>query len=139
MSLDLSAAKDLSQEKLEALIEMMFLAASADGAFSDTERAEFAKSVESLTAGGIAGKQLEDLLGRAKLALDASDRAERLGSVKRRLPEPEARKLALGLAIQVSAADGIIRTSEREMILETAETLEIDRDEAADLVKALAG
>jgi len=40
----------------------------------------------------------------------------------------------LSLAIQVTAADGIIRTSERELIMDTAEALEIDRDEAADLV-----
>ena len=39
--------------------------------------------------------------------------------------------------VQVTAADGIIRTSERELILETAETLDIDRDEAADLVRDL--
>jgi hypothetical protein len=33
------------------------------------------------------------------------------------------------------AADGIIRTSERELILDLAEGLEIDRDRAADMVK----
>jgi tellurite resistance protein len=37
----------------------------------------------------------------------------------------------------VTAADGIIRTSERELILETAVALEIDQDEAADLVLKL--
>ena len=45
--------------------------------------------------------------------------------------------MALSLAIQVTAADGIIRTSERELIMETAEALEIDPGEAADLVKKL--
>jgi uncharacterized tellurite resistance protein B-like protein len=139
MSLDMSAVKGLPEPKLEALIEMMFLAASADGEFSDVEREHFAKSVESLTEGRIVGDALEQLLRRAKQALDESDRLARLQSVKQRLPEPQARTVALGLAIQVAAADGIIRTSERELILDTAETLEIDRDEAADLVKALAG
>ena len=42
------------------------------------------------------------------------------------------------MAIQVTAADGIIRTSERELIMETADALEVDRDEAADLVRKLA-
>jgi uncharacterized tellurite resistance protein B-like protein len=139
MSLDMSAVKGLPEPKLEALIEMMFLAASADGEFSDVEREHFAKSVESLTEGRIVGDALEQLLRRAKQTLDESDRLARLQSVKQRLPEPQARTVALGLAIQVAAADGIIRTSERELILDTAETLEIDRDEAADLVKALAG
>ena len=139
MSLDLSAAKGLPRPKLEALIEMMFLAASADGEFSSEERAQFAQSVEALTDGALDAAALEQLLTRAKADLDASDRAARLQSVKERLPEADARKVALGLAIQVTAADGIIRTSERELIMETAEALEIDTGEAADLVKSLAG
>jgi tellurite resistance protein len=39
------------------------------------------------------------------------------------------------MAIQVTAADGILRTSEREFILDLAEALDVDRDEAADLVR----
>jgi len=38
-------------------------------------------------------------------------------------------------AVLDTAADGIIRTSERELILDVADALEIDRDEAADLVR----
>jgi uncharacterized tellurite resistance protein B-like protein len=139
MSLDLSAAKGLPEPKLEALIEMMYLAASADGEFSSEERAHFAKSVEALTDGAMNAAALDKLLARAKADLDASDRTSRLHSVKERLPEADARKVALGLAIQVTAADGIIRTTERELIMETAEALEIDTGEAADMVKSLAG
>lgn len=128
----------LSNAKLEALVEMMFLAASADGDFSDVERAHFLKSVESLTSGRLDTPQLEGLLSGAKKELDAQGRAARLGAVKQRLPDAAARKVALSLAIQVTAADGVIRTSERELIMQTAEALEIDRDEAADLVIKLA-
>ncbi len=129
-----SVVSGLSNAKLEALVEMMFLAASADGDFSDVERQHFLQSVESLTDGRLAKPALEGLLERAKKDLEASGREARLAAVKERLPDPGARKVALSLAIQVTAADGIIRTSERELILETAEALEIDRDEAADLV-----
>jgi uncharacterized tellurite resistance protein B-like protein len=132
--IDASAVKGLSDAKLEALVEMMFLAASADGDFSEVERQHFLKSVESLTDGRLGKATLEALLTRAKQALDASGRESRLSAVKERLPDSGARKVALSLAIQVTAADGIIRTSERELILETAEALEIDRDEAANLV-----
>ena len=124
----------LSSAKLEALVEIMFLAASADGDFSDIERQHFLQSVESLTDGRLAKAALESLLERAKTDLESSGREARLDAVKARLPDPGARKVALSLAIQVTAADGIIRTSERELILETAEALEIDRDEAANLV-----
>ena len=42
-------AQALGEAKLEALIEAMYLAASADGEFSPVERAHFLKSIESLT------------------------------------------------------------------------------------------
>jgi uncharacterized tellurite resistance protein B-like protein len=131
---DANMVQGLSSAKLEALVEMMFLAASADGDFSDVEREHFLKSVESLTSGRLTKAQLEGLLKQAKHELEASGREARLAAVKERLPDRSARKVALSLAIQVTTADGIIRTSERELIMDTAEALEIDRDEAADLV-----
>lgn len=135
---DMTAAHDLPPPKLEALIETMFLAASSDGEFSEEEQTHFKKSLESLTSSRLSSDELDALLTRAKTELDAQGREARLDAVKARLPEPGVRKVALALAIQVTAADGIIRTSERELILETAEALEVDRDEAADLVKKLA-
>jgi uncharacterized tellurite resistance protein B-like protein len=137
-SIDMTAAQDLPPPKLEALIEMMYLAASADGEFSDVEQEHFKSSIESLTNKRVAGAELDQLMVRLKQELDAQGREARLTSVKERLPDPGARKVALSLAIQVTAADGIIRTSERELILETAEALDIDRDEAADMVTKLA-
>ena len=127
----------LGDTKLEALVEVMFLAASADDDFSDVEREHFVKSVESLTDGKIGQARLQVLVSDATAALEREGREARLASVKGRLPDAGSRRVALSLAIQVMAADGIIRTSERELILETAEALEIDRDEAANLVSKL--
>src|SRR5688572_12949635 len=109
---DATMVQGLSNAKLEALVEMMFLAASADGDFSDVEREHFLKSVESLTSGRLAKAQLEGLLTQAEQGLGASGREARLSAVKERLPDAAARRVALSLAIQVTAADGIIRTSE---------------------------
>ena len=136
--LDKSGITGLGEEKLFALVEMMFLAASADGEFSESERKYFVEGIESLTDGRLGRPKLEELLSRAKNDLAAQGREARLQNVKARLPDARARKVALALAIQVTAADGIIRTSERELILETAEALEIDRDEAANMVRDLA-
>ena len=91
----------LGDAKLEALVEVMLLAASADGDFSEVERNHFVKSVESLTDGRIAGKRLETLISEANLALERDGREARLASVKARLPEANARRVALSLAIQV--------------------------------------
>jgi tellurite resistance protein len=127
----------LGEAKLEALIEAMYLAASADGEFSPVERAHFLKTMESLTNGRLPTARLAQLVAEASDALEHEGRAARLLSVKSRLPDAGSRRVALSLAIQVTAADGIIRTSERELILETAQVLEIDRDEAANLVSTL--
>src|SRR5258706_16224837 len=137
-TIDMTDAHDLPPPKLEALIEIMFLAASADGEFSDVELQHFRKSLETLTNDRIADPDLDKLLARIKADFGKEGREARLKAVKERLPDAGARRVALSLAIQVTAADGIIRTSERELILETAEALDIDRDQAADLVVKLA-
>ena len=131
---DPAFVRDFDDPKLEALTEMMFLAAFADGEFSDEEREHFQQSVESLTDGRFAGKKFDVFFARVQNSLEEDGRDKRLQSVKERLPDPNTRKVALSLAIQVTAADGIIRTSERELIMDTAEALDIDRDVAADLV-----
>ena len=130
-------AQALGEAKLEALVEAMYLAASADGEFSPVERAHFLQTMESLTNGRLPTARLAQLVAEAGEALEQEGRAARLLSVKSRLPDAGSRRVALSLAIQVTAADGIIRTSERELILETAQVLEIDPDEAASLVSAL--
>jgi len=129
--------RDFDDPKLQALLETMVLAAFADGEFSAEEQAHFAKSVESLTDGSLGGARLEAMLGQVLAAWKGQGSEARLASIKERLPDAGARKVALSLAIQVTASDGIIRTSEREMLFDMAEGLDIDRDEAADLVVKL--
>lgn len=129
--------RDFESPKLEAIIEVMFLAAFADGDFGEEERVHFLASIESLTDRHVQGETLGRLVSRIVKDLETEGRPARLASVNARLLDAGARKAALGLAIQLTAADGIIRTSERELILEAAEALEIDRDEAADLVSRL--
>lgn len=125
------------EPKLEALIETMFLAAVADGDFGDDERKQLISSVESLTDRTMSARTTDALLTRIQAALEASGRAARLASVKERLGTPGERKTALALSIRLVAADGLVRTSERELILDLADALEIDRDEAADLVREI--
>ena len=137
--IDKSALHGLGEDKLEALVEMMYLAASADGEFSSEERAHFLHSVQSLTDGRLTGDRLQSLLSQAQTDLERDGRDGRLLAVKDRLPDAGARRVALSLAIEMTAADGIIRTSERELIFDTAQALEIDADQAADLVSRLTG
>jgi tellurite resistance protein len=126
--------RDFEAPQLEAIVEVMFLAAFADGDFGEEEKAHFLKSIESLTDRSLSGETLEHLVTRIHGELSTEGRAARLAAVKERLGDPGACKAALALAIQLTAADGIIRTSERELILEAAEALGVERDDAADLV-----
>ncbi len=128
---------DFEAPQLEAVVELMFLAAYADGDFGAEERDFFLKSMESLTDRSLSGETLERLVARISADLEAQGRAARLAAVKDRLPEPGARKAALAMAIQLTATDGIVRTSERELILEAADALDVGRDVAADLVAAI--
>ncbi len=129
------AIKEFDHPKLEALVETLFLAAYADEEFSSEERAHFAETVQTLTDGRVDEAALAQLVARFEKDLASSDRPTRLAAVKARLGTVAERRIALTLAVEMAAADGIIRTSERELILDVAEGLDIDRGEAADIVK----
>ncbi len=129
--------ESFSEPKLEALVEMMVLAASADGDFAPEERARLERNIVTMTSRRVEGERLGQLLASLERRIAEEGRAARLASVKHALGESGSRKVALDLALQVMAADGILRTSERELILEIAEALEIDRDLAANMVRAL--
>lgn len=117
---------------LEAVIELMYLAAAADDEFSDEERTHFRTSVESLTDRKVV--DLDALVSRIAESLGTEGREARLLAVKARLPNPKMRETALAMAIRLMAVDGVVRTAERELILEAADVLEIDGDRAADMV-----
>lgn len=134
--------QSIELDQLEALVEVMYLAADADGEFSASERAELASSIQALARGtqhesALGSEQLGPMLDRVGQALAAEGREGRLAAVREKLADPAARKAAFGLSVKVTAADGIVRTSEREFILDLAEALSVDRDEAADLVREL--
>ncbi|WP_437312858.1 tellurite resistance TerB family protein [Sorangium sp. So ce385] len=128
----------LDEPNLEALVELMFLAAFADGEFSQEEKVHFSRSVESLTDRRIPQSTMDELIRTVVEQLQKEGRAARLASLKERLPTPQARKVAFSLAAQVVVADGIVRNSERELLLDVAAALELDQTEAADVVRRLA-
>jgi tellurite resistance protein len=131
------SVKAFDQPKLEALIELMYLAAYADGEFGAEERAHFVQSIQSLTDRSISETSLDELLSHIATQLKETGREARLAALKEALGDPGACKAALALAIQVTLADGIIRTTEREILFDISEGLGIDRSVTADLVSAL--
>src|SRR5690348_12021143 len=90
--------RNLDEPRLEALVEIMFLAAFADGEFGDEERVHFLKGVESLTDRRVSSATLGRLMETILEGLRTSGRAARLASVKERLTDPGARRAALSVA-----------------------------------------
>jgi tellurite resistance protein len=126
--------------QLEALVETMLLAADADGEVSAEERAELARNIEALVkdselAPAFAPPKVDAMLAAALQKLAAEGREARIAHVKTTLDTVDRCRGALALAIAVTAADGIVRTSERELIMDLANGLEIDPDVAADMVR----
>ena len=109
---------DFAEPVLEALVETMFLAAYADGEFSDVERKHFSTSIESLTDSRVSEPAAAEMLAKIEEAVLRDGRESRLAAVKAALPEASQRRVALSLAIQVMASDGIVRTAERGAMME---------------------
>ncbi len=129
----------LSNHQVDALIEVMLLAATADGELSIEELDQLQKCLLEVDELWLTQIDLERRLSEAGDRITGADRSSRLVAAKGVLSSLDARKAALELAIRVMAADGVVRTSEREVIVETAVALDIDRGTAADMVKAIAG
>lgn len=132
-----SLVTGLSAAQTDALIEVMYLAATSDGEFTEDELAQFTSGIESMTEHKIPEARIAGAIAAAEANLAETDWEDRLVELKDVIKDPKLRKLALSMAIRVTAADGIIRTSERELILQAAEIFEIDGDTAADLVRDL--
>lgn len=127
----------LRNEQVDALVEVMLLAAAADGELSIEEVDQLQNCLLQVDELWLTQIDLERRLAEAHQRIAGADRATRLSAAKAILSDIDTRRAALELAIRVMAADGVMRTSERELILETAEALDIDRDNAADMVKAI--
>lgn len=137
-----SLLKNFGAGELRALVETMVLAADADGEFTDDEREQLVVSIQGLAKGTeheprLSGDQLDAMLESIVEKLAADGRAKRIEVLKDRLVGEGAHQAALGLAIVVTAADGIVRTSERELLFELAEGFGIDPDMAADMVRQI--
>jgi tellurite resistance protein len=127
----------IDDDTLEALVETMYLAAFADGEFSDEERARFTESVEFLTRGRLAGSASQALLARVVEQHQSGERAARIATIKQRLTSVEVRRIALVLASDMAAADGVLHDAEREVILSLADALEVSRAEVEELLGGL--
>jgi tellurite resistance protein len=125
---------DLTDTQVDAMVEAMLLAASADGELDEAELTQLKESLLSVDDLWLSHIDLDQRIAVAKAHIAGHSRAQRLAALKVLLDKPEQRVAALELAAMVIAADGILRTSERDLMLEAAEALGVDSNVAADIM-----
>jgi tellurite resistance protein len=137
--ISLRSAHTLDEPKLEALIEIMYLAAYADGSFAPEERSHFARSVQSLTDRKVTPEMLEQIVKRLDAARKATGTAALIVGARATLGSSSACRVALSLAIGVIMADGKVTDSERAMLYEIGAALGIERSVTDNLLSEAQG
>jgi uncharacterized membrane protein YebE (DUF533 family) len=113
----------LELNELEAFIQLMFLAAHADGSITDEERAAFRKQVFDGTAGQLDATLVETMLTSIGAEVLPADRDARLETIRRRLKDPRKRRSALFHAARVVLADGVLALAEVDFLERAAAAL----------------
>lgn len=121
----------LTERETDAMVEILLLAALADGSLAQAESAVIKRALLSVDELWLNHIDLENRMVAARLRIDAESREARLATLRTMLPWPEQRALALKLAIQIVEADGVVQSSERELIMEAAQALGVQGDIAA--------
>ncbi|WP_437626193.1 TerB family tellurite resistance protein [Sorangium sp. So ce1151] len=111
--------------KLEAMVEIMFLAAYADGSINEAERAELAGHAAAMSEGRLGADIVESLIAVVHRSVREEGRSGRFASLRARLPDVRMREAAIELAVRLVAADGVIHASEYALLVEAAEALEV--------------
>lgn len=130
---ELSAS--LGSPKVEALVEAMFLAATADGEFAPEESLQFTATIAALTDRKLDGDAVFKLIGELSGKLKAEGRQARLSTIAQRLPEGKPRETAVILAAAITASDGEVVGSENDLVADLAEALGVPAERAVELVQ----
>jgi|GEM_PF-678424 len=124
----------LDDDRLDAVVEVVYLAACADGVFSNIERQHFAASLALLTDGRVDDGWVESVQQRVAASVASQGRSSCIDSIARRLESDILRHVAFVLALDMVAADGRVLPSERRFLHELAVGLGISTEEAGELM-----
>lgn len=119
---------NLGESEIDAMVEVMLLAAFADGTLDQSEVSFVKRTLLTVEDLWFSADSLDDRMAKAKSRIESEPRETRLEKLRTQLPWPEQRLSALKLAVRVVAADGIIHESERALISAAAEALGVRED-----------
>lgn len=125
----------LEVNKLEAFLELMFLAAHADGEVHELERAAFREQVIAETQGQLEPELIDMMLAQIEVNLAKHPREERLASIRERLTEPRLRRAALQVAARIIRADGKIVEGEVSFYERAAKALGVEPSVAREILE----
>ncbi len=106
----------LELDKLEAVVELMFFAAYADGTIDPSERAVFEKNAIAATHGQLRPEVIRAVLAHFEITAKKEDRATRVEAIARKILDPKVRHAVLALAASVAHADGTLAPEERAFL-----------------------
>jgi uncharacterized tellurite resistance protein B-like protein len=121
--------------ELEAFVELMFLAAFADGEVSAEERATFRGQLVKGTAGQLQEGLVDLVVAEVERRTAAFDRDAKLAEIRRRLKDPRKRHAALVHAAGVVLADGVLALDEVAFLRRASAALG-EREAAAEEIIA---
>jgi len=125
----------LELPRLEAVIELMFLAAYADETITPEERTALRAQVVNSTGGSLGPETVEAILTSIEAALSQQGREARFESIRRRLGDDKMRRAALVTAARILHADHDINSREAAWMIRAARALQIPEEEAIGLLR----
>jgi uncharacterized tellurite resistance protein B-like protein len=106
----------LDLPELLAFVELMFLAAFADGTVTDDERAAFRGQVIKGTHGKLDAAMVDQVVGHVEAQVSGGESEAHFASIRARLRDRRKRHAALVHAARVVLADGVLRLDEVEFL-----------------------
>lgn len=127
--------QSLELPRLEAVLELMFLAAYADGSVATVERDLLRKQAIESTHHRLSEATIDAMLTSIEDTLAQQGREARFESIKRRLGDPKMRAAALATAAAILLADHNIDASEAAWMVRAAQALEVTVEEAVAILR----
>jgi tellurite resistance protein len=118
----------VSEEELEAFVQVVVLVAYADGDLSEREEQVLAKNVLELAGDRLDDAHLQELMVELPPLSRSSNnwRRDRVLELKKKLPSAALRNEAFRLAVEVARSDDKIGLREGRMLVNIVTELEVD-------------
>jgi tellurite resistance protein len=123
--------------EVEAMVQLMFIVARADGDFSPTERRRFLDTVQSLSAGKLQSTDLLSLIEQTERTIEEVGLDQHLKSLAGQFSDELARRLAYGLCAQVALSDGTYQDAERQVLDQIASILSLSPEDDEEIVQSV--